>query len=156
MKLEPSRDWAARVTVCLAAGGALMAMIVCFFIGFGLNTASGKEAIYVAVLLQALNMVIIRRHERRLAKANAFPPSSRQMTAVRLTALNLWRGGAVVLLTSVFLTAFGVPFANFWVKLTCYAGLALLYLGWIGSLLCYHRRHQAAVTYAREQALLQE
>lgn len=151
--LEPGKDWPARVTACLACGGVLMALILCLFIGFGLNTDVGREALYIAVLMQAANVAVIRLHERKIAKVKAFPPSSRKMTVVRLSALNLWRVGAICLLLSVFLTLFGVSLADLWVKLTCWVGSALLFLGWSGILICYHRRHQAAIAYARELGL---
>ena len=45
-----------RLTTCLALGGTLTTLWICAVIGFGLHTTVGKEALYLWLVLQALQL----------------------------------------------------------------------------------------------------
>lgn len=138
------RDRAALVFTCLGFGGLGMAIIMCLLIGFGFHTTVGKEALYTAFVLQALNLAVARWREIRFLKGRAAPTPSKKMRRLRLVATWLWCAGAVFLVASLILAVCGMHFGNFWVKLPCTFGAILAPLGWLGLLVCFRRRRQAA------------
>ncbi len=135
-------DRAALVFTCLGFGGLGMAIIMCLLIGFGFHTTVGKEALYTAFGLQALNLAVARWREIRFLKGHASP--SKKMRRLRLVAAWFWCIGAVFLVASLVLAICGMHFGNFWVKLPCTLGAILAPLGWLGLLVCFRRRRQAA------------
>lgn len=151
MKTTPHRrDWLIALTVCLAFGGLGAAFILCILIGFGLHTFIGKEALYIAFGLQALNLVVIRVREQQL-RLDGAPAASVKMRRVRLCFAWLWRVGAVCLLLSLILAICGVSFRNPWVRVPCTVGAILTPLGWLGALACLHRRRQAALVASAQK-----
>lgn len=144
-------DLAVLLTVGLACGGVGTVVIMCFFIGFGLHTVIGKEAVYLCLLLMALNLWVNRRREQWFLKSGAkIPESSTKMRRFRLACLWLWRVAAAALLLSLLLAICGLRFSGFWVKYPCVVGTVLLPIGWLGMLACYHRKRQAIRTLEKE------
>ena len=107
------------ITSCLAFGGLGMAVIMCFLIGFGLNTVVGKEAIYTAFALQGLNLLTLHRQGREKSRATG-------------VFLWIWVCGAVLLLTALVLGLFRLGFVSPWVRWPCLGGTILLPVGWLG------------------------
>lgn len=145
-------DWLIALTVCLAFGGIGAAFILCFLIGFGLHTFVGKEALYVAFVLQALNLAVIRLRERQLRLGGA-PTASVKMRRVHLCFAWSWRVGALCLLLSLVLALCGVSFGSPWVRIPCIVGTILTPLGWLGALASLHRRRQAALVASERESL---
>lgn len=137
-------DRAALVFTCLGFGGLGMAIIMCLLIGFGFHTTVGKEALYTAFVLQALNLAVARHRETRFLKGRTAPTPSKKMHRLRLAATWLWCVGAALLIVSLVLAVCGMHFGNFWVKLPCTVGALLAPLGWLGLLVCFRRHRQAA------------
>lgn len=137
-------DWLTLLTGCLACGGIGAAFIMCFLIGFGLHTFVGKEALYTAFGLQAVNLAAIRLRERQLRLANA-PAASVKMRRLHLCFAWSWRIGAGALLLSLVLAICGVSFGSLWVRISCILGTVLALLGWLGALASFRRRKQAAL-----------
>lgn len=140
----PKHDWLTLLTGCLACGGIGAVLIMCFLIGFGLHTFVGKEALYTAFALQAVNLATIRLRERQLRLANA-PAASVKMRRLHLCFAWSWRIGAVALLLSLILAVCGVSFGSLWVRIPCIFGTVLTPLGWLGALTSFRRRKQAAL-----------
>ena len=145
-------DWLIGLTVCLAFGGVGAAFILCFLIGFGLHTFIGKEALYIAFGLQALNLAVIRVRERQLRLGGA-PTASVKMRRVHLCFAWFWRIGAVCLLFSLVLAICGMSFSSLLVRIPCVVGTILTPLGWLGALASFHRRRQAALVASERQAI---
>lgn len=143
-------DLAVLLTVGLACGGVGTVIIMCFFIGFGLHSVIGKEALYLCLLLMALNLWVNRCRERRLQKCGPFPESSTKMRRFRLACQWIWRIAAGLLLLSLVLAICGLRFSGFWVKYPCVIGTAALPVGWLGMLACYHRKRQAIRVMEKE------
>lgn len=140
-----SHDRIFLITVCLAFGGVGAAFIFCFLIGFGLHTFVGKEALYTAFGLQALNLLVIRVRERQLRQTGA-PAASVKMRRVHLCFALLWRIGAACLLLSIVLAVCGVGYGSLWVRIPCIVGTVLTPIGWLGALASFYRRRQAALS----------
>lgn len=137
-------------TLCLGFGGCGAVIIICFLIGFGLDTFVGKEALYICFGLQALNLTLIRLRERKLRQEHTPAPSKRMLRLHSVFAW-LWRAGALLLTIALLLGIFGVSFGDFWVRYPCMIGAAFTFLGWLGAVVSYHRRRQASLVI-REQS----
>lgn len=132
-------DWAVQITTCLAVGGIGTVLILCFLIGFGLNTMVGKEALYVGAGLLLVNLGVIRWREKQLEAG-----MTEVLRRIHLVFVWMWRVGAALLLIALVLGIFHVGFGNLWVKLPCLIGTILLPLGWLGNLITYDRRKKAS------------
>lgn len=141
----------ARLTACIAVGGLGMAIIMCFLIGFGLNSVVGKEAVYICLFLQALNLLVLHLQERTMLRKELAPVPSKRMRILRKIFVCFWSSGALLLLLSLGLVVFGLPMGEFWVKLTCYAGTAFALLGWFGQLIAFQRLKQSALVQMQRQ-----
>lgn len=136
------RDIPLTVAVCFAAGGIGMLLVVCLFIGFGVHTAAGSEALYISFALQAISLILIRLRERRL---QALPPAtSQKMQRVRLICAWAWRVFALAMMAPLLLWGiFHISPAIPWLKVPCLIGVFGLPVSWLGVLGCYHRRQLA-------------
>lgn len=143
-KKLPQRDWAILLTVCLAFGGVGAVVIMCLLIGFGIHTFVGKETLYTAFALQAVNLVVIRTREMQLRRAGA-PAPSVKMRRVHLVIAWIWRLGAACLVASLVLALCGFGFGSLPVRIPCVVGSVLAPIGWLGALASFHRRRQAAL-----------
>ena len=144
MKIKDRNKLPFLISFCLAMGGLLMALFMCGYVEFGIHSTVGKLAVYIAFLLQAVNVLIIRLRMRSLVKAGA-PAPSRGMRRFVGIFLWIWRLGALLLVASVVMLLFGMEKTDPWVRYTCLAGVCLLPLGWIGILAANRRRAQAAL-----------
>ena len=140
----PQRDWAILLTTCLAFGGIGAVVILCLLIGFGIHTFVGKETLYTAFALQAVNLIVIRVRELQLRRAGA-PAASAKMRRVHLILAWIWRVGAACLVVSLVLAVCGFGFGSLPVRIPCIVGAVLAPLGWLGALASFHRRRQAAL-----------
>lgn len=143
------RDRLALISTCLACGGVGMEIIMCLFIGFGFHTVIGKEALYTALVLQALNLAVGKSRERRFLKSHAAPVTSKKMSRLRLVFTCVWCAAIALLLFSLLLAICGTYLGSFWVKIPCTIGAILSPIGWLGLLACFHRKRQAALTYEK-------
>lgn len=138
-KTVAKTDWPVLISTCLAAGGIGMMLILCFLIGFGLNTFVGKEAVYVCAGLLLLNLVLLRWRENRL-EAGMTPILRR----VQLVFVCTWHIGAALLLFALLLGICGIGFGKLWIKLPCLLGTIFLPCGWFGNLIIFDRRRRAS------------
>ena len=152
ISMNYKKDWLLRITGCIAAGGLFMMIIMCLLIGFGFGTLVGREAVALYILLQAVNLVVIRQRERRMYASAEVPKSSQKMRRVRGTGILLWWLGAGMALLSFGLLFLGVGGDNLWVQLSCWAGVILTLLGWLIRLAAVVRMRQSALAYAVEEA----
>ena len=84
-----------RISVCLAMGGLVTIVVICFLIGFGLHHIVGKYALYTALFLQSQSLIVNRIVDRRYDKAcDSYKPSKR-MGYYRLVSEILWSVGLV-------------------------------------------------------------
>lgn len=150
MKIKDTNKLPFLISFCLAVGGLLMALFMCGYVEFGIHSQVGKLAVYIAFLLQAVNVLIICLRIRSLVKSGA-PAPSKGMRHFLTVFLWIWRLGALLLIASALLPLFGVAQASGWVRYTCLAGVCLLPLGWIGILAACRRRAQAALVAAQNQ-----
>ncbi len=141
MKTKAS-DCAALISTCLALGGIGTAVIMCLLIGFGFHTVVGKEALYSALVLQAVNLAVMWRRERRLKTRDSACPGKRSLL-LRVFGW-VWCVAAVLLLLSLLLALCGMGFGSFWVKYPCAVGAALLPVGWLGLIVCVCRSRPVA------------
>ncbi|MDR0889229.1 MAG: hypothetical protein LBM28_01105 [Oscillospiraceae bacterium] len=137
-----------RITGCLAVGGVGALVIMCLFIGYGLHDIVGKEAVYTCLLLQAINIAVIRYTERLMRKSGEAPKPSKAMRRFRAVFSWLWRIGAISLLLSLGLLLFGLQAGSFWVEFPCIFGLCAILVGWPGVQLCLYRTRQSAIAAA--------
>lgn len=138
-KAAEKAAWAVRITTCLAVGGIGMVLILCFLIGFGLNTMVGKEALYVGAALLLINLFVIRQREKQLDAGMTVV-----LRRIHLAFVWIWRIGAALLLIALVIGICRVGFGNLWVKLPCLIGTILLPIGWLGNLITYDRRRNAS------------
>ena len=130
------------LTGCLAAGGAGMFLIMSVLIGFGVSTLIGREAMYLCLLLELINLLL------RSGKA---PQPSPKMRLLRRVSGIGWLTGAVLLVGSLALLLFGLPLANIWVKLAAYIGVPVMMLSWAGCLIVFRRLRMSAAACAQEK-----
>ena len=132
-----------RLTTCLALGGTLTTLWICAVIGFGLHTTVGKEALYLWLVLQALQLLSAAVRLRR----GGVTLSRRLRLALR-GLLCLWCGGVVALLASLGAALAGLSYGSVWVSLPCTIGTICISAGWAGQLVCLWRG--AAYSKAKE------
>ena len=145
------KNWPVFLSVCMAFGGIGNVIVMCFLIGFGFHTFVGKEALYIAFGLQVLSLLVCAQSERRKASGTVKHTPSRKMHRFRLISFLIWATGALCLLVSLVLCIAGVRFVNEWVQITCIVGACVTPVGWIGLLMCSHRR-QTALRCRSEEA----
>lgn len=132
-----------RLSVCLAVGGMVTVVIMCFFIGFGFHSPVGKYALYTALFLQLLSLGADHITQRKWeTSSHSYTPSGR-MLSFRRTFLLLWLLGALSLLLSLALILSGLEPSAPWVRRLCIPGIFLCPAGWWGVLVAGHRRRQA-------------
>ena len=137
------RNWSVVIPVCLAFGGLGNILIMCILIGFGFHTVVGKQAIYVALALEALSLLACACHEHRLEKEHPNYAAGAKILRFRRICGVIWFAGVGALLISLALILFGLRMTNIWVRIPCIMGLILAPVGWIGLLLSYHHRQEA-------------
>ena len=137
------RNWSVIIPVCLAFGGLGNILVMCILIGFGFHTVVGKQAIYVALALEAFSLLACSRHEYRLEKEHPNYAVGEKIRRFRRICGILWLSGAGTLLLSLALILCGLRMTNIWVRIPCIAGLIVAPIGWIGLLLSYHHRQEA-------------
>lgn len=131
------------ISTCLAVGGLAMALFMCLYVDFGIHSTVGKIALYIAFLLQAVNVLMAYLRIRALVRGGAPTPSCGMRRFFGLF-LWIWGLGALLLVASLVLLLFGMDAANPWVKYTCIAGVCVSPVGWLGILTACRRRAQAA------------
>ncbi len=142
-----------RISICLAVGGLVTIVIICFLIGFGLHHVVGKYALYTALALQALSLIVNRFADRRYLKACVSYTPSKKMARYRLFSEALWSLGSVCQLIVLLLMLLGMEATDFRLRLLCEIGTILSPLGWMGLLLSSYRRRAAMeVLLARNNA----
>ncbi len=139
------QNWPAVISLCLAFGGIVTVIVICFLIGFGLHSAVGKDALYVAFALQVINLIVMKYMENRPAQGKKHHTPSKKMRKFRLIVFLIWASGALLLSASLLLVFCGLHMTNAWVRYTCIAGAILSPIGWIGLLMAAHRQHQATL-----------
>ncbi len=138
-----------KLTACLTLGGFAAILIMCFFIGFGFDSTVGKEALYVFLFLESINVLTIFLCGRRLRKRADVPAEATKMRRFRRIAAGLWLFGAAAMLFSLVLVLLGRRYGDLLVLLPCHGGLLLTWLTWPAILMSYHRRLLAAQCAAR-------
>lgn len=131
------------ISTCLAAGGLVMALFMCLYVDFGIHSTVGKIALYIAFLLQGINILMARLRIRSLVRGGT-PAPSRGMRRFLGVFLWIWRLGALLLGASLVLILFGMDAADPWVRYTCISGVCVTPVGWLGVLAACRRRAQAA------------
>lgn len=139
------------ISLFLTLGGIVMALFMCVYVDFGLNSTVGKLAVYIAFCLQAVNVLLVRLRMHRLIKEGAPAPSEKMRRFHRIFSW-IWRLGAVLLLLSLLLILCGMEKSDPWVRYTCLAGVCLLPVGWLGILAAFRRRDQAAMMKRKSEA----
>lgn len=132
------------LTGCLAAGGAGMFLIMSVLIGFGVSTLIGREAMYLCLLLELVNLLVLHARAGALLRSGKAPQPSPKMRLLRRVSGIGWLTGAVLLL-------FGLPLANIWVKLAAYIGVPVMMLSWAGCLIVFRRLRMSAAACAQEK-----
>ena len=61
--MRDQHDIPVLLTGCLAAGGAGMFLIMSVLIGFGVSTLIGREAMYLCLLLELVNLLLFFQSE---------------------------------------------------------------------------------------------
>lgn len=113
-----------RLTVCLALGGMLTVLWICRLIGFGIHTTVGKEALYLWLPLQALQLVTALRHTG----------AATEKRLLLRVSVCVWCGGVAALLFSLGAALAGISYGSVWVSLPCTLGTVGISLGWGGQL----------------------
>lgn len=142
MNLYPGFDRAARISA-IVASLAFPAWILCVIFGRGALSVPALAAYYACLAAMLVCLCIIGRNTRRLA--GQFPLSSKKMRIFRVTAFTLWLLATICGLavpTTVLLACSGAGGAA---RLICALSLPLAVIGWLGVLMGYRRRHQAAL-----------
>ena len=134
------------LTGCLAAGGAGMFLIMSVLIGFGVSTLIGREAMYLCLLLELVNLLVLHARAGALLRSGKAPQPSPKMRLLRRVSGIGWLTGAVLLVGSLALLLFGLPLANIWVKLAAY-----MMLSWAGCLIVFRRLRMSAAACAQEK-----
>ena len=118
--MREQHDIPVLLTGCLAAGGAGMFLIMSVLIGFGVSTLIGREAMYLCLLLELVNLLVLHARAGALLRSGKAPQPSPKMRLLRRVSGIGWLTGAVLLVGSLVLLLFGLPLANIWVKLAAY------------------------------------
>ena len=128
--MRDQHDIPVLLTGCLAAGGAGMFLIMSVLIGFGVSTLIGREAMYLCLLLELINLLVLHARAGALLRSGKAPQPSPKMRLLRRVSGIGWLTGAVLLVGSLVLLLFGLPLANIWVKLAAYIGVPVMMLSW--------------------------
>lgn len=141
--MRDQHDIPVLLTGCLAAGGAGMFLIMSVLIGFGVSTLIGREAMYLCLLLELINLLVLHARAGALLRSGKAPQPSPKMRLLRRVSGIGWLTGALLL--------FGLPLANIWVKLAAYIGVPVMMLSWAGCLIVFRRLRMSAAAYAQEK-----
>lgn len=145
--MRDQHDIPVLLTGCLAAGGAGMFLIMSVLIGFGVSTLIGREAMYLCLLLELVNLLVLHARAGVLLRSGKAPQPSPKMRLLRRVSGIGWLTGAVLLV--------GLPLANIWVKLAAYIGVPVMMLSWAGCLIVFRRLRMSAAAYAQEKGPVQ-
>lgn len=145
--MRDQHDIPVLLTGCLAAGGAGMFLIMSVLIGFGVSTLIGREAMYLCLLLELVNLLVLHARAGALLRSGKAPQPSPKMRLLRRVSGIGWLTGAVLLV--------GLPLANIWVKLAAYIGVPVMMLSWAGCLIVFRRLRMSAAAYAQEKGPVQ-
>ena len=132
-----------KLSVCLALGGMVTVGIICFLIGFGIHSPVGKYALYTALFLQSVCLLVNRIAERPYRSSHASYTPSPKMVRFHLTAELLWTLGAILLLGALLLILLGMAPADLWIRRLTVCGILLSPIGWLGLLIASYRRRTA-------------
>ena len=132
-----------QISICLAIGGLVTIVVICFLIGFGLHSIVGKYALYTALFLQALSLLVNHATDRRYDKSASIYHPSPKMVRFRLMVRTLWTLGLALHLGVLCLLLLGMDPGEPWVRCLCIPGVILSPLGWMGILLASHRKRSA-------------
>lgn len=132
-----------RLFTCLAVGGMVTIVVICFLIGFGFHSAVGKYALYTALFLQFSNLGVNHLIDRSYSKESHGYTPSKKMSHFRSTVISIWVGGAFLQMASLFLILCGLKPTDLWVRILCVPGVLVCPIGWAGILLASHRRRCA-------------
>ena len=143
--MRDQHDIPVLLTGCLAAGGAGMFLIMSVLIGFGVSTLIGREAMYLCLLLELVNLLVLHARAGALLRSGKAPQPSPKMRLLRRVSGIGWLTGSLALLL------FGLPLANIWVKLAAYIGVPVMMLSWAGCLIVFRRLRMSAAAYAQEK-----
>lgn len=141
--MRDQHDIPVLLTGCLAAGGAGMFLIMSVLIGFGVSTLIGREAMYLCLLLELVNLLVLHARAGALLRSGKAPQPSPKMRLLRRVSGISWLTGAVLLV--------GLPLANIWVKLAAYIGVPVMMLSWAGCLIVFRRLRMSAAACAQEK-----
>ena len=114
-----------------------MFLIMSVLIGFGVSTLIGREAMYLCLLLELVNLLVLHARAGALLRSGKAPQPSPKMRLLRRVSGIGWLTGAVLLVGSLALLLFGLPLANIWVKLAAYIGVPVMMLSWAGCLIVF-------------------
>lgn len=135
----------AALTADLAIAGNCAILLVCLILGFGVHTFGGILTLYIALALQAVNIIILLLRRCSAAKKYEVPPPSRKMRNFCTVNVACWCFSAVLLLAALPLDLLwlgsGHP-AVIWMRI---AGAVISPLAWGGILASYYRRRQATL-----------
>jgi hypothetical protein len=67
--MRDQHDIPVLLTGCLAAGGAGMFLIMSVLIGFGVSTLIGREAMYLCLLLELVNLLVLHARAGALLRS---------------------------------------------------------------------------------------
>ena len=82
--MRDQHDIPVLLTGCLAAGGAGMFLIMSVLIGFGVSTLIGREAMYLCLLLELVNLLVLHARAGALLRSGKAPQPSPKMRLLRL------------------------------------------------------------------------
>lgn len=81
--MRDQHDIPVLLTGCLAAGGAGMFLIMSVLIGFGVSTLIGREAMYLCLLLELVNLLVLHARAGALLRSGKAPQPSPKMRLLR-------------------------------------------------------------------------
>ena len=128
-----------------------MFLIMSVLIGCGVSTLIGREAMYLCLLLELVNLLVLHARAGALLRSGKAPQPSPKMRLLRRVSGIGWLTGAVLLVGSLVLLLFGLPLANIWVKLAAYIGVPVMMLSWAGCLIVFRRLRMSAAACAQEK-----
>ena len=99
--MRDQHDIPVLLTGCLAAGGAGMFLIMSVLIGFGVSTLIGREAMYLCLLLELVNLLVLHARAGALLRSGKAPQPSPKMRLLRRVSGIGWLTGAVLLVGCV-------------------------------------------------------
>ena len=126
-----------------------MFLIMSVLIGFGVSTLIGREAMYLCLLLELVNLLVLHARAGALLRSGKAPQPSPKMRLLRRVSGIGWLTGAVLLVGSLALLLF------IWVKLASYIGVPVMMLSWAGCLIVFRRLRMSAAAYAQEKGPVQ-